>query len=169
MSSRGTQLHAGRVGKAHGLDGSFYVDDATTELAEGTQVTVAGRAATIERRAGTAARPLVRLSGVNDRDAVVELHGAELLVEGGDLAEDEYLAADLIGCEIPGLGQVRRVIEAPSCDLLEVGERALLVPFISDAIKRVDTSARVIEVDHAFLALDEDQAASAGGGGAEQR
>ena len=57
------------------------------------------------------------------------------------------------GCEVPGLGSVRRVIAAPSCDLLEVGDDAVLVPFVSDAIRRVDTEARVIEVDREFLAL----------------
>ena len=49
---------------------------------------------------------------------------------------------------------MRRVIAAPSCDLLEVGDDAILVPLISDAVKRVDTEARLIEVDTAFLDLD---------------
>jgi ribosomal 30S subunit maturation factor RimM len=49
---------------------------------------------------------------------------------------------------------VRRVIAGPSCDVLEVGDGAVLVPFISDAIRRVDTDARVIEVDAEFLGID---------------
>jgi 16S rRNA processing protein RimM len=155
LTSPAGQVSAGRVGKAHGLDGSFYVDHVTEPLPAGAEVTVAGRSARIERRAGTDDRPILRLSGVDDRDGAEALRGEPILVDGGDLAPDEYLTADLVGCQVPGMGEVRRVITAPSCDLLEVGDSGALVPFISDAIKRVDTDARVIEVDTAFLGLPE--------------
>lgn len=154
MTSPAGQVTAGVVGRAHGLDGSFYVDHVSEPLAMGTDVTVGGRPARVERRAGTDDRPIVRLTGLADRSAAEALRGERILVDGGDLAEDEYLTSDLVGCEVPGLGAVRRVIAAPSCDLLEVGERGVLVPFISDAIKHVDTAARVIEVDVGFLDLD---------------
>lgn len=155
MTSPAGQVSAGRVGRAHGLDGSFYVEQPADPLAAGTDVTVAGVSARVERRAGTDDRPIVRLSGIGDRSAAEALRGEPLLVDGGDLAEDEYLTADLVGCEVPGIGQVRRVIPAPSCDVLEVGDEGVLVPFISDAVTRVDTSAHLIEVDLGFLGLDE--------------
>ena len=147
-------MTAGRVGRAHGLDGSFYVESVAEPLETGAEVTVAGRAARVERRAGTDARPIVRLSGVDDRSAAEALRGERILVAGGDLAEGEYLSADLVGCSVPGVGEVRRVVQAPSCDLLEVGEDGVLIPFVSDAVKHVDTDARVIEVDAAFLGLN---------------
>jgi 16S rRNA processing protein RimM len=147
------QVTAGVVGRAHGLDGSFYVERVSEPLLSGAEVTVAGRVARIERRAGTDERPIVRLAGVGDRTAAEALRGEPLMVDGGDLAEGEYLIADLVGCQVPGLGEVRRVISAPSCDLLEVGDSATLVPLIADAVKRVDTDARVIEVDTGFLDL----------------
>lgn len=153
MTDAGAQVPAGRVGKAHGLDGSFYVEHPSEPLEPGTDVVVAGRGARVERLAGTEQRPLVRISGVGDRSAAEALRGEPILVDAGELAEGEYLSADLVGCEVPGIGSVRRVIAAPSCDLLEVGEDAVLVPFISDAVRRVDLDARVIEVDTAFLAL----------------
>jgi 16S rRNA processing protein RimM len=124
-------------------------------LPPGTEVTLAGRRARVDRRAGTDERPIVRLSGITDRTAAESLRGEPILVEGGDLDEGEYLTSDLVGCDVPGLGEVRRVIAAPSCDLLEVGDDAVLVPFISDAVKRVDTDARVIEVDASFLNLED--------------
>ncbi|MEA2468555.1 MAG: rRNA processing protein RimM [Thermoleophilaceae bacterium] len=151
MTSRAGQVTAGRVGRAHGLDGSFYVDHVSEPLDPGTDVTVSGRVARVERRAGTDDRPIVRLSGVGDRNAAEALRGERILVDGGELSEGEYLTADLVGCEVPGLGVVRRVIAGPSCDVLEVGDGAVLVPFISDAVRSVDTDARVIEVDTAFL------------------
>jgi 16S rRNA processing protein RimM len=154
LTSHAGQVTAGRVGRAHGLDGSFYVEQITEPLIPGTEVTVAGRSVRVERRAGTEQRPLVHLSGVDDRNAAEALRGERILVDGGDLGEGEYLTADLVGCHVPGVGEVRRVIAGPSCDVLEVGDDAVLVPFISDAIRRVDTAARVIEVDARFLGLE---------------
>ena len=155
MTAGERQVAAGHVGRPHGLDGSFHVKGATEELAEGTVVTVAGRSAVVERRAGTADRPIIRISGISDRDAAAGLRGEPLLVPAGELEEGEFLIDDLVGCEVPGLGTVRRVVSAPSCDLLEVGDDAVLVPLVGDAVKRVDTEARVIEIDRAFLGLEE--------------
>jgi 16S rRNA processing protein RimM len=149
------RLPAGRVGRPHGLDGSFYVERPDHQLRTGTTVTVAGREAVVERRDGTDERPVVRLSGIADRDAAKALRGETLFADGGGaLAVGEWPAAELVGCTIEGIGEVRRVVEAPSCDVLEVGDDGVLVPFVSDAIKRVDTEARVIEVDREFLGLD---------------
>jgi 16S rRNA processing protein RimM len=119
-------------------------------------LTVSGRAARIERRAGTDQKPLIRLSGIEDRDGAAAIVGEPLMAElaQAPLEADEWLAADLIGCEVPGVGKVTRVVEAPSCDLLEVGSDSVLIPFISDAVKTVDIDARRIEVDRAFLGLD---------------
>lgn len=154
MSAGVERRLAGRVGRPHGLDGTFHVDGADDELPEGAEVFVGGRAAVVERRAGTAERPLVRLSGVGDRDAAAALRGEALLVAAdGPAAEGEYDAAELVGCEVAGVGEVRRVVNGPSCDVLEVGPEGTLVPFVSDAIRRVDTQARVIEVDRRFLGL----------------
>ena len=50
-------LPAGRVGRPHGLDGSFYVTRPRPRLLGiGVAVTVAGRSAEIVRRAGTEQR-----------------------------------------------------------------------------------------------------------------
>src|SRR5438552_3428633 len=105
----------------------------------------------------------------DDGTLVLEVHVAPEVAGGGALEQGEYLAADLVGCEIEGVGQVRRVIAAPSCDLLEVGDEELLVPLVSDAVKRIDLEARSIEVDRHFLGLDEADRAfdpdDPGGGG----
>ena len=154
MTKRAGQVTAGRVGRAHGLDGSFYVTHVSEPLEVGGEVVVAGRRVRVERVAGTKERPIVRLAGMEDRTAAEALRGEPILVEAGELEEGEYLAADLIGCEVPGVGTVRRVIPAPSCDVLEVGDDGVLIPFVSDAIKRVDIEARSIEVDAGFLDLD---------------
>jgi 16S rRNA processing protein RimM len=151
-------LTAGRVGRPHGLDGSFHVEGAAHALPEGTVVQVGEMAATVERRAGTDDRPLVRLAGVTDRDAAQALRGQLLLVPGGreELGPEEWYDDDLIGCRIEGLGEVQAVLHGPSCDLLEVGADKLLIPLVRDAVTRVDIDAREIEIDRRFLDLDAD-------------
>ena len=139
-----TLVTAGRVGKPHGLDGSFYVDGASHPLSVGTLVTVGDLTLEVGRRAGTDERPLVRLSGVEDPRA---LRG-ELLLVDAELGEDEWLAEDLLRCSVPGHGRVVRILDGPSCSVLEL-EDGLLVPFISDAIRSIEGGEIVI--DEGFL------------------
>ena len=141
-----TRVTAGRVGKAHGRDGSFYLEGIQTELAVGDHVWIGDSEHELARVDGTADRPLVRIDGLDP----ASVRGELLLVED-ELEADEYLVADLVGCEVPGLGYVERVLDAPSCPLLEVGEDQLLIPLVGDAVKRVDLEKRIIEVDREFL------------------
>ena len=139
-------MTAGRVGKPHGLDGSFYVDLPRHALPEGAELTVGGSTHRIIRRAGTDERPLIRLAELEDPGA---LRGELLLVED-ELGDDEWLASDLVGCRVPGLGTVKQVVDAPSCSILELDD-GTLVPFVSDAIERVDLDAGEIHVRAEFL------------------
>ena len=141
-----TLVTAGRVGKPHGRDGSFYVEGATDPLAAGTLVVLGEDRREVVRRAGTDDRPLIRLAGLDDPGS---LRGEALLVEV-ELGEGEWLASDLVGCAVPGRGRVVRVLDGPSCSVLEL-EDGTLVPFISDAIERVDLEAREIHVNRDFL------------------
>ena len=142
-----TLVSAGRVGKAHGRDGSFYVDNPRTRFELGAELRLGERKHEIVRSDGTADRPLIRLAGIEDPAGV----RGEILLVDEELEDDEYLVADLLGCEVPGLGRVERVVDAPSCALLEVGEEAHLIPLIGDAVKRVDLERKIIEVDREFL------------------
>jgi 16S rRNA processing protein RimM len=153
---------AGVVGRAHGLDGSFYVAEARPPLLErGRRVTVGGVEREIVRRAGTDERPLVRLAGVEDRTAAEGLRGSELLVERADappLGEDEYWAEQLEGCAVRDgaveVGVVEELLAYPSCELLSVrrpDDTVLLVPLVHDAVRSVDVEARVIDVSLEFL------------------
>lgn len=165
MSDSAAELQAGRVGRAHGLDGSFYVTGALPRLLMlGATVSVEGRSAEVVRRSGTDARPIVRLRGVTDRAGAEALRGTALLVAATgapQLGEDEWWAHELEHCEVFDgerlLGTVSRLIELPSCEAIEIdsasGGEPLLVPLVSDAIRKVDPSARRIDVDGEFLDL----------------
>src|SRR3712207_8441051 len=56
------------------------------------------------------------------------------------------LFRSLVGCRVVGLGEVRAVLHAPSCDLLEVGEDAVLVPLVRDAVTRVRSEEHTSEL-----------------------
>jgi 16S rRNA processing protein RimM len=156
-------LHAGVVGRPHGLDGSFHVAEPVAALLElGTEVRLGDARRAIVRLAGHDERPIVRLEGCEDRDAAEALRGQELLVartEAPELDEDEWWAADLEGCEVRdgdrAVGIVSRLLALPSCEVLEVkradGAPDLLVPLIRDAVRGVDVDGRVIDVDLQFL------------------
>ena len=140
-------MTAGRVGKPHGLDGSFYVEGPRHALPEGCTVFVQSEARTVERRAGTDDRPLIRRTGVSDPRGL----GGELLLVEDELGEGEWLAADLVGLRVPELGGVvARILDEPSCSVLEL-EDGTLIPLISDAVERVDLEAREIHVNTDFL------------------
>lgn len=171
------RLEVGRVGRPHGLDGSFHVRRPEEGvLAEGMRVTIGGNSYEIERFAGTAAKPIVRLQGVGSREAVEPLRGEPILVGRGDVApleEDEYWADDLVGLAVVdgerAVGVVGRVRALPSCEVLEVGRlpetdcetptsprsggsgAQLLIPLVGDAVRSVDLEAGRIDVDLAFL------------------
>jgi 16S rRNA processing protein RimM len=159
-------LHAGTVGSPHGLDGSFHVSQPNAALLElGTRVLVAGHKHQVTRRAGTDARPILRLEGFDDRDAAQSLVGEELLVprdQAPELEEDEWWAEDLEGCAVHDgprqVGTVSRLLGLPSCEVLEVarvgGGRELLVPLVSDAVRSVDIERREIDIDMHFLGED---------------
>jgi 16S rRNA processing protein RimM len=138
-----------KVGRPHGLDGSFYVDG---PIDEGATVRIGEREFTVAERKGTDAKPIIRLAGIEDRDAAEELRGEVLsAAEPEPLGDDEWLIEDLVGCEIEGVGKVTGVLQGMSCDMLEVGDA--LIPLVTDAVTRVDVENRVIEVNREFLGL----------------
>jgi 16S rRNA processing protein RimM len=142
----------GRVGRAHGLDGSFYVtrpEPGALKLGMSTSL------GAVVRLAGTAARPILRLEGVDSRTAADALRGQPLLVarEEMPLEEGEYWADDLVGLRVVDgadpVGVVERVRALPSCEVLEVGER--LIPLIDDAVRAIDLDAGIVDVDLGFV------------------
>ncbi len=155
-------LNAGRVGRPHGLDGSFHVTrPRAVLLVLGGSVHVGEVDREIVRRAGTPDRPILRLEGIDDRPGVEALRGVELLVSRAaapPLPPGEYWAEDLEGCVVVTadgreLGHVEQMRALPSCEVLEVGE--LLVPMVADAVLDVSLPERRIVVDAAFLGVGE--------------
>ncbi|HZE05214.1 MAG TPA: ribosome maturation factor RimM [Solirubrobacteraceae bacterium] len=155
-------LHAGRVGRPHGLDGSFHVTRPNAQLLrDAGRVLIEDHELEVTRRAGTDRSPILRVAGHDDRAAAEALRGKDLLVartEAPELGPDEWWAEDLTGCQVRDgdrqVGVVRALLELPSCEVLEVqraGGGELLVPLVSDAVREVDLDLRAIDVDLRFL------------------
>lgn len=149
--------------RAHGLRGMVTTSAtgptaATLEAGEALLVTGPGwrRAVELAERGGTAARPLMRFSGIEDRDAAQALAGGEVRVPAGRLPSppdpDTFYVRDLIGyavgCGDRALGSVAGVINGPANDVLEVAGAAgpVLIPFTADAIVAIDPAGRRMDV-----------------------
>jgi 16S rRNA processing protein RimM len=161
-SARPAWLRAGRVGKPHGLDGSFYVTEPKARLLDaGRSLVIGGRPVRVAARKGSDERPIIQLDGLTDRDAADAIRGEELLAAREDappLDQDEWWEEDLEGCTVLAAGEsvgvVKRLVALPSCEVLEVERSdadALLVPLVSGAVRTVDVDRKEIEIDLDFL------------------
>ena len=146
-------MEAGRVGRPHGLDGSFHVLTRDPELLLADVLAVAGVERRVVRRAGTDRAPLLRLEGVDTREAADALRGEPLWAPRPPLEEGEYWADDLVGCEIEGVGRVVKLLAYPSCEVMETEEGAM-VPLVGDAIESIDLAGRRIVLREGFLGAD---------------
>lgn len=156
-------LRAGVVASPHGLDGSFHVGLPRPALLHvDTAVLLDGIERRIVRRAGTDRRPIVRLDGCESRAGAQALRGQELLAPRAlapELEEEEWWIEDLEGCLVLDgprpVGVVVRVLELPSCEVLEVERHSpggqLLVPLVGDAVRTVDVERQRIDIDLRFL------------------
>jgi 16S rRNA processing protein RimM len=146
-------VKVGRVGKPHGLDGSFFVEHASEDeqrFAKGATLHVDGEPATIVVSKRSRGRPVIRL----DREAP---RGAELAVPRAELpppGEDEYYEFQLLGLravEEGGreLGRVIALHPGPANDSLEL-EGGLLLPLVAACVQQVDLEAGRIQIAQGF-------------------
>ncbi len=84
MSASPEWLLAGRVGRPHGLDGSFHVTRPNAQLLQAaSSVLIDDHELDITRLAGTARSPILRVANHDDRAAAESLRGKDLMVPRG--------------------------------------------------------------------------------------
>jgi 16S rRNA processing protein RimM len=144
----------GRVGKPHGLNGSFFVEGPSERdevFAVGATLVAGGEPATIvSSRRGSGGRPVIRL------DRAVE-RGAELAVERATLPgleADEFYVFELVGLSVEEeegriLGRVRDVLEYPANDVLEL-DSGVSLPLVEACVRSVDVEGGRIVVAAGF-------------------
>lgn len=100
---------------------------------------------------------LVRIAGVDDRDAAERLRGRHFLVARKDairLPPGSWFVCDLVGCAVEtedgeALGTLAEVLETGSNDVYLVkkaGAKDLLVPALRTVVKSVDIEGRLVRV-----------------------
>ena len=149
-------VSVGRVGRPHGVDGGFFVEDPSERdetFALGAVLLAGGEPATVVAfRRGSGGRPVIRLNRAVDR-------GAELAVPRDSLPElpaeeGEFYAFELIGLSVEQedgrqLGRVREVLQYPANDVLEL-ESGLSLPLVEACVRSVDVEGGRIVVASGF-------------------
>jgi 16S rRNA processing protein RimM len=144
----------GRIGRSHGLDGSFVVEhpSANESLFEpGATVYVAGEPALVLGRKHSGGRLVLKLDRPADR-------GAELTVPRAQLPEpdsDSYYVFQLVGLDVVEeggrqLGAVRDVAPGIANDVLEL-DSGLALPMHEECVREVDLPAGRIVVTAGFV------------------
>ena len=144
----------GKVGRPHGLDGSFFVDGASERdgaFAVGAVVHVGDdRYEIVASKRGAQQRPVIRLDRPVARGATLSVPRDSL----PKLPEDEYYAFELVGLVVVEeggreLGRVRDVLDYPANDVLELDSGASL-PLVEACVRQVDLAAGRIVVAQGF-------------------
>ncbi len=148
----------GRVGRPHGVDGAFFVEDASDDarwftigsrfLAGGTEAEV------VVARRGAGGRPVIRLNREVGRGSLLEVPGDALPAT----EEGEYYIFQLVGLEVVekggrSLGHVADVLPGPANDALDLGNGVLL-PLVEACVLSVDLDAGRILVAAGFSEPD---------------
>jgi 16S rRNA processing protein RimM len=149
-----SRVVVGKVGRPHGLDGSFFVEHASEDdqrFDKGAVLYVDGEPVEVVASKRSRGRPVIRL----DREAP---RGAELAVPRDELpapGEDEYYEFQLVGLEAVEdggreLGRVVALHAGPANDALEL-EGGLLLPLVGACVLQVDPEAGRILVAQGFV------------------
>ena len=144
----------GRVGRPHGIDGSFFVDgasEADERFARGARLYADGEPVeVVDSKRGAGGRRVIRL----DREV---RRGSTLAVLRSELPEpeaDAYYVFQLLGLEVEEeggrrLGTVVEVHNGPANDSLEL-DTGLLLPLVEACVRRVDLEGRRVVVAPGF-------------------
>ena len=146
-------VDVGRVGRPHGRDGSFVVEDASDDprrFEVGATLWIDGEAARVVTSKRAGGRPVVRL----DREVA---RGQALSISVADLPapdDDSYCVFQLVGLAVEEdggrpLGRVRQVEPGVANDVLEL-DSGLSLPMVGACVREVDLERRRILVARGF-------------------
>ena len=148
-------MPVGRVGRPHGLDGAFVVEqgsDDPARYAVGAELSVDGVPAkvVVSRRVGRG-RHAIRLDRSVERGRTLTVRRSQL----PPLPDDEYYAFELIGLRVeevggPACGTVKGLLPGPANDNLELDD-GTLVPMIEDAIHSIDRERGIVLLNPGFI------------------
>jgi 16S rRNA processing protein RimM len=147
-------VFVGRVGKSHGLDGSFVVEgasDVEERFAVGAELLVDGEPARVLAAKRARGRPVIKLDRDVSRGAALEVPREKLPA----LEEDAFYVFQLVGLDVVEeggreLGRVADVAPGVANDVLEL-DSGLALPMVADCISDVDLDAGRILVAPGYV------------------
>ena len=157
----------GKVGSPVGIKGEFRVNlysqdsgnlkEGKVLLLERAEKSVSGA---IEKVRYQKDKPVVRLTGIEDRNAAEDIRGMDVSIYAKDmeeLPEGEHYVRDLIGCRVVDkaqggaeIGVLRDVIQNTAQSVLDVSTpdgKQVLIPAVDAFLRSIDEEAGVIEVE----------------------
>jgi 16S rRNA processing protein RimM len=144
----------GRVGKSHGLDGSFVVEgasDTPERFDVGVELFLDGEPAKIVASKQARGRPVIRLDRRASRGATLQVSRDSL--EPTD--EGQYYVFELVGLRVEeegarALGTVTDVVPGVANDVLEL-DSGLALPLVEACVREVDVPGGRIVIAPGFV------------------
>jgi 16S rRNA processing protein RimM len=144
----------GRVGRAHGLDGSFVVEDASEaaeRFAVGAELFAGDDVVRVVERKRPGGRMVIRVDRPLPRGTTLEVRRADL---PPDDDPDSYYVFELVGLVVEEeggrtLGTVADVTPGPANDVLQL-DSGLALPLVGACVADVDLERRRIVVAPGF-------------------
>jgi 16S rRNA processing protein RimM len=148
------RVQVGRVGRAHGLDGSFVVEDASEaeeRFAVGAELLAGGDVVRVVERKRPGGRVVIRLDRPVPRGTALEVRRADL---PADTDPDSYYVFELVGLAVEEeggrpLGSVADVVPGPANDVLQL-DSGLALPLVGACVTTVDLEGGRIVVAPGF-------------------
>lgn len=157
----------GKVGSPVGIKGEFRVNlysqdsgnlkEGKVLLLERAEKSVSGA---IEKVRYQKDKPVVRLKGIEDRNAAEDIRGMDISIYAKDmeeLPEGEHYVRDLIGCRVVDIAQggaeigvLKDVIQNTAQSILDVSTadgKQVLIPAVDAFLRSIDEEAGIIEVE----------------------
>jgi 16S rRNA processing protein RimM len=152
------RIEIGRITRAHGIRGEVVIvthDPASELLGEIETLWIGGAERRLTGARNTHRGWLVQLEGVATRNDAEALRGQLVEVDRSvlELADDEILLADLVGCRVvradgTAWGTIA-AIESGMQDLLVIhdGDIERLLPLVDEFVTHIDLGSGVVTVD----------------------
>ena len=165
-------VNIGRITSAVGLRGEVRVTGDSENLREGKVLLLRRGKQEMELDCVSVRyqknSPIIRVEGVNDRNAAEELRGYEVFIratELDELPEGQHYVMDIVGYRVHdiasgnGIGVLKDVIQNTAQNVLDIetdGGKQILVPAVDAFMRGIDDDNETINVELIPGFIDED-------------
>ena len=98
---------------------------------------------------------ILKLRGVDDRNAAEALKERDIYITEADLPDDTFYVRDLIGCEVRDekngsvIGKIQDVLQGAAQDVYVItllSGKETMIPAVAEFVKKVDMAQRIVTV-----------------------